>query len=224
VTRALDHVPRGTTPCGCRVETHSPKLVVLTGGPGAGKTAVLEMMRRCLCEHVVLLPEAATIVFGGGFPRVMAAGGRRAAQRAICALQRELEHLAFAEEPPCLVLCDRGTLDGLAYWTGGEGELLGSLGLERSVELARYHTVIHMRTPLAPRYETSNTLRIETVREAIAIDARIEQAWAGHPRRLFVDSLEQFDEKAMRASALIRAELPSCCGTRASDERRSTHR
>ncbi len=211
MTTALDYIPRGTTPCACRVEAHVPKLVVLTGGPGAGKTAVLEMMRRCLCEHVVLLPEAATVVFGGGFPRIAAAGGRRAAQRAICAVQRELEMLALAEEPPCMVLCDRGTLDGLAYWTGGEGELFADLGLKRSVEIGRYHTVIHMRTPAAPRYENSNALRIETVREAIAIDARIEEAWSGHPRRFVVESLEQFDEKALRASALIRAELPSCC-------------
>lgn len=184
---------------------------MLTGGPGAGKTAVLETMRRCLCEHVVLLPEAATIVFGGGFPRVSGASGRRAAQRAICRVQRELEQLACSEEAPCLVLCDRGSLDGLAYWPGSAAEFFADLGLDRSAELARYHAVIHMRTPDAPAYNTANALRIETVRQAMAIDARIEDAWTGHPRRLFVDSLDQFDEKALRAGALIRAELPSCC-------------
>ena len=36
--------------CGC-TETHPPRRIVLTGGPGAGKTAVLEMMRKTLCEH-----------------------------------------------------------------------------------------------------------------------------------------------------------------------------
>jgi len=40
----------------------SPRIVV-TGGPGAGKTAVLEIARRELA-HVEILPEAATIVRG----------------------------------------------------------------------------------------------------------------------------------------------------------------
>jgi len=39
-------------------------LVVLTGGPGAGKTAFLEIARRNFCEHIAVLPEAASIVFG----------------------------------------------------------------------------------------------------------------------------------------------------------------
>jgi uncharacterized protein (DUF2249 family) len=49
--------------------THLRRRIVLTGGPGAGKTAVLELFRAAVCEHVNVLPEAAGIVFGGGFPR-----------------------------------------------------------------------------------------------------------------------------------------------------------
>jgi predicted ATPase len=57
-------------------------LVVLTGGPGAGKTALLEIARRNFCEHIAVLPEAVSIVFGGGFWRKETAPARRAAQRA----------------------------------------------------------------------------------------------------------------------------------------------
>ena len=78
------------TACGC-TEAHERERIVLTGGPGAGKTAVLEMVRHTLCEHVLILPEAATIVFGGGFPRREERESRRAAQRAIFHVQRELE-------------------------------------------------------------------------------------------------------------------------------------
>lgn len=59
----------GSSPCNCRLPFHDARLVVVTGGPGAGKTAVLELAARSFCEHVAILPEAATIVFGGGFPR-----------------------------------------------------------------------------------------------------------------------------------------------------------
>ncbi|MEO7730300.1 MAG: hypothetical protein ABIY55_04965, partial [Kofleriaceae bacterium] len=64
-------------------QPHTSRRIVLTGGPGAGKTAVLELMRRTLCKHVTVLPEAAGIVFGGGFPRGAVPVLRRASQRAI---------------------------------------------------------------------------------------------------------------------------------------------
>ena len=69
----------------------SRRRVVLTGGPGAGKTAVLELIRLFFCVHVRTLPEAAGIVFGGGFPRSDRQVLRQAAQRAIYHVQRELE-------------------------------------------------------------------------------------------------------------------------------------
>lgn len=77
-----------TAPCSCADGRHDPQLVVITGGPGAGKTAVLELARRSLGRHVLVLPEAAGIVFGGGFPSEAA---QRASQRAIFHIQRETE-------------------------------------------------------------------------------------------------------------------------------------
>src|SRR5262245_64907181 len=66
--------------CDCTVR-HQPKRIVLTGGPGAGKTAVLELVRQAFCRHVVVLSEAAGILFGGGFPRGPSEGERAVAQR-----------------------------------------------------------------------------------------------------------------------------------------------
>ena len=52
---------RGRGRCSCPVGALPglPARIVLTGGPGGGKTAVLEVVRRHFCEHVVVLPEAA---------------------------------------------------------------------------------------------------------------------------------------------------------------------
>src|SRR5688500_10497914 len=100
--------------CRCP-EPHARKRIVLTGGPGAGKTAVLEMLRQSLCRHVTVLPEAAGIIFNDGFPRDDIAGVRRAAQRAIYHVQRELESAMEARGTP-IMLCDRGVVDGVAYW------------------------------------------------------------------------------------------------------------
>jgi predicted ATPase len=194
--------------CTCS-EPHELRRIVLTGGPGAGKTAVLELMRKTLCKHVKILPESAGIVFGGGFPRGDAAALRRAGQRAIFYVQRELEEAAHAENV-AISLCDRGTVDGLAYWPGPD-ELWPEVGTSLAAQLARYDAVIHLRTPSSADYNHQNPLRIETAREAAAIDARIAAAWSRHPRRFEVSPARDFLAKAARAIELVRGELPACC-------------
>ncbi|HVV85757.1 MAG TPA: AAA family ATPase [Kofleriaceae bacterium] len=195
--------------CGCR-EAHQPRRVVLTGGPGAGKTAVLELMRRTLCRHVQIVPESASIVFGGGFPRGSTPPQARAAQRAIFYVQRELE-VAAIDADVAIALCDRGTVDGAAYWPG-PGELWADVGTTLDEQLARYHAVIHLRTPaIDGGYDHRNPLRIESAAQAAAIDARIAMAWARHPRRAEVAPAPDFLQKARRAIDLVRAQLPACC-------------
>ena len=196
--------------CECK-GVHRRKRVVLTGGPGAGKTALLELIRQSFCAHVRVLPEAASIVFGGGFPREDDEISRRAAQRAIFHVQRELES-AVDSHNPAIVLCDRGTVDGLAYWPGNADELWSSVGTTLETELARYDAVIHLRTPaLEHGYNHQNPLRTESAEMAAEVDARIAVAWAMHPRRLIVESSSDFLDKAARALALLREELPHCC-------------
>lgn len=135
------------TTCDCR-EQHEPRRIVLTGGPGAGKTAVLELIRQFFCSHVKVLPEAAGLIFGGGFPREDDRECRRAAQRAIYYIQRELENIGDVHNP-AVVLCDRGTLDGLAYWPGAAEDFWSSLNTTEATEFSRYDAVIHLRTPSA---------------------------------------------------------------------------
>ena len=198
-------------PCACR-EPHPLRRVVLTGGPGAGKTAVLELIRQSLCEHVIVLPESASIVFGGGFPRIPREPVRRAAQRAIFFVQRELEAAAESTNP-AIVLCDRGTVDGAAYWPGPD-TLWSSLGVSRTDELARYDTVIHLRTPSVRQgYDRANPLRVETAQDAVRVDERIALEWDGHPHVLVVLASDEFAAKATLAVDLVRAQLPTCCRT-----------
>ncbi len=199
------------TPCDCTVSPHPRRTVVLTGGPGAGKTAVLELVRRQFCRHVVVVPESASIVFGGGFPREGSDVAKRGAQRAIFHVQRELETIRAAADDVAVLLCDRGTIDGAAYWPGPPEAFWREVGTTRELELARYDVVVHLRVPDAAHgYGHSNGLRVENAEEARAIDDAIAVAWCGHPRVLAVDSMPSFMDKARRAIELVRAELPSC--------------
>ncbi len=199
--------------CDCQQPIHQKtKLVVLTGGPGAGKTAVLEIIRKDLCEHVVILPEAASIVFGGGFWRLDSLSGRQASQRAIMHIQQEMEKLVLGEEKWPLGLCDRGLLDGLAYWPGDERDFWQAAGTSLDAEYARYHSVIHLRTPTDDfGYNHHNPLRIESAAQAAEIDNRIFSIWSKHPRYRMVESTPDFLVKAQKAISYIITDMPGCC-------------
>lgn len=199
-------------PCKCERPYHECHLVVLTGGPGAGKTAVLELARKSLCEHVAVLPEAASIVFGGGFPRGISEVAREASQIVIFHTQSGLERIAIGEKRAAVALCDRGTIDGLAYWPGAEEEYWKATGTTREREMERYHAVIHLRTPSASQgYNLSNPVRIESNADAVRLDERLIQVWQGHPRHYVVESSTDFLSKAQMALELIRQQLPVCC-------------
>lgn len=195
--------------CSCNAR-HSARYVVLTGGPGAGKTAVLEFMRLAFCRHVTILPEAAGVLFGGGFPRAAEPAKLRAVQRAIFHVQRELEE-STVDDNAALVVCDRGTPDGSAYWPG-PGTLWDAVGTTPETELDRYAAVIHLRTPTNQNgYNFNNPLRKESVEEALAIDAKIGEIWSLHPGYVEVPATEDFLVKARHALELLRHQVPPCC-------------
>ena len=171
---------------------------------------MLELVRQEFCTHVQILPEAAGIIFGGGFPRTGALDWRRSAQRAIYFVQRELETTAEGDDA-AIVLCDRGTVDGAAYWPGPES-FWEAVGTSLESEINRYDAVVHLRTPsLDGGYNSGNPLRTESATAAAEIDARLLEIWKGHPRRFIVPPSPDFLEKAARTIAILRMEMPECC-------------
>lgn len=179
-------------------------LIVLTGGPGAGKTAVLEMAKKTICEYVTILPEAASIIYGGGFLRLPSLSARTCAQSAIYHVQNELEKLVVSEQKWLLGLCDRGTLDGLAYWPLDEASFweMNQGSIEK--EYAKYKAIIHLRTPSDNfGYNHQNPMRTEDSHEARHIDDRIAHIWKNHPDYNVIDSSEDFLTKAQKTLDLI---------------------
>lgn len=198
--------------CVCEDLRLATKLIVLTGGPGAGKTAVLELVRKMLCEHVAILPEAASIVFGGGFWRMESLSARISAQRAIFHVQREMEHLVTQEGRWSMGLCDRGSLDGLAYWPESEASFWTLSGTTLNQEYDRYLSVIHLRSPSDDHgYNKQNPLRIESARQAEVIDSKIATVWSQHPKYRVIGSSPDFLSKAKQAIEFIVGDLPECC-------------
>lgn len=209
----VSEIPHGIVQCDCEPPPGPPLLVVLTGGPGAGKTTVLENARRSCCSRVAILPEAATLLFAGGFPRVKDEGGVRRVQRAIFDVQFHLEALAMESDRRfSVVLCDRALVDGAAYWPGTSQDYWVSMGKDAKDVMSRYQAVIHLRTPAEKfGYGYQNSCRTESPVEAQALDKKIEKVWDRHPRRDIVPGDESFANKNSTALGLINAHLPACC-------------
>lgn len=199
-------------PCSCKKVSHDTQLVVLTGGPGAGKTAVLEFVRKALCEHIAILPEAASLLFGGGFWRLESDSAKRAAQRAIYHVQDEMQNLVLEEKRWLLGLCDRGTLDGLAYWPGIESDFYSVLKTDRETEFQKYKAIIHLHSPsLEMGYNYQNPIRTETADLAAKIDKRIHDIWKTHPQYSSIESTSSFMDKINEATRRIEDQVPKCC-------------
>lgn len=180
------------------------KLIVITGGPGAGKTAILEMTKKLLSDNEIILPESASIIFGGGFWRLPSMTAKAAAQRAIFHVQTELENLVCDEKKWTMGLCDRGTLDGLAYWPGSDESFWQMSNSTLQKELDKYYAVIHLRSPSDQfGYNHRNPLRVESAFQAHEIDDKIATIWKNHPRYECVPSDENFLIKAKNSLDLI---------------------
>jgi hypothetical protein len=179
--------------------------IVLTGGPGGGKTTAADLFRREIGERVVVVPEAATLLFLGGFPRSAEPAACKSAQSAIYHVQTHLENAQSALYPERILLCDRGTVDGAAYWPGEPPEFFAAVGTSYEQELARYDAVLFFESAAAGglSVEGGNPTRIESNAQALALDGRLRALWSKHPRFMLVPHNVSFVRKIMFGLALL---------------------
>ena len=176
------------------------KRIVLTGGPGAGKTVVTDRIAQRMPERYVRVPEAATQVYFALQTRWdrLDLEGKHDVQRRIYRLQREQEDRIAREHPDKILLLDRGTVDGAAYWPEGAAHYWRDLHTDLNTELARYDAVIWMQTCAALGMydgDNSNACRFEDALGAIAAGQTLVDLWGKHPRLLRVEAYPCVDDK-----------------------------
>ena len=184
--------------------------IVVTGGPGAGKTSVWRELVSTHAAQLVGVPEVATLMFQHVFPAVQNLSDRRAVQRAIFAVQQNLEsiHDARRQEGQVL-LCDRGVPDGAGYWPEGPDAFFAAMGIEWQAEIQRYDAVLFLETAAAGglSIEAGNATRSETLEAAVQVDARLREVYRQHPNCEFIAHEADFATKVARGSAVLRAWL-----------------
>jgi len=192
--------------------------VCLTGGPSAGKSTVVDIIRRELSHSAEAIPEVASLLYRGGFPRSASLADICSAQRAIYVTQVEMEKIYEARKGPAVIICDRGTMDQMAYWPHGAEDFLKSMGTTLEAEVKRYDLVLHLHTS-AQDYDVSNPVRTESVEEALRLDRKIYEAWKVHPNRIEIPSRLSFAEKIGAVfSELAKREIFSIPSMRLRDE------
>lgn len=157
-------------------------VIVVTGGPGGGKTTVLDLFQRELKSAVKIVPEAATMLFGHGLDRDVGNEDRKLLQRSIYRMQVSLEEIFRDFYADRLLICDRGTLDGLAYWPDTDESYFETVGTSLEAEVSRYRAVIFFQTAAihGEDVKSNNPYRTEDSRTAVDLDTKLERVWSRH--------------------------------------------
>jgi predicted ATPase len=189
------------------------KRIVLTGGPGAGKTVISSAIAAAHPARYVRVPEAATEVYDHLQTRWdrLDLEGRRDVQRRIYHLQRQQEDALAAKHPDKILLLDRGTTDGAAYWPEGPDDYWRDLGTTAAAELARYDTIIWLETAAALGlydHDASNPCRFEDPAAAIRSGKLLLQLWSGHKNLRHVGAFAALDDKLAAVREILDA-LPA---------------
>ncbi len=179
--------------------------MAITGGPSGGKTTLIETLKKEFGSQIKVVPEAASILYSGGFPRKKSTLARISTQRAIYYTQRELEAIAIGESEKSILVFDRGSLDSIAYWPNDEDDFFKNIRSTKSEELARYDWVMHLDTASNENYDLSNPIRTETHTEALLLNEKIKMAWNGHTRRITIASDGDFLAKITKSIQVIKS-------------------
>ena len=125
--------------------------------------------------------------------------GRFDAQRRMYRLQIAQEERLAVEHPEKILLLDRGTVDGAAYWPGGPDGFWPDVGTTRPAELARYDAVLWLESCAALGLydgDASNACRFEDPAAAIRSGKALLTLWGDHPHLhrigAFVDLADKF--------------------------------
>lgn len=194
------------------------KRIVLTGGPCAGKTTALVKVTDYFTNlgyKVFTVPEVPTMITQAGWNYMtdnkdFYYEGELVILQLQLALEDSIHRMAetLLKEQPCLIICDRGTMDISAYISNEMWEELASRTGNTVEQLRnRYDAVLHLVTAAdgaqefyttatnAQRYEQANE---EGLKMARLLDKKVLNAWVKHPHLRVIDNASDFEGKINR--------------------------
>ena len=170
--------------------------IVLTGGPGGGKTTTLNDIRQTMPECYTV-DEAATVVLSGGYPslgatRQWSQAWQSGLQEGIRGVQTGLEQLADYEAEQRgsqAIVQDRSHIDAAAYHPSIE-HFEETSGISIPEEIGRITMVFFFPSfaGTAHYHPETNEHRFEEEEEMVQIDQKTKALYQPHPRLITIDS------------------------------------
>lgn len=193
------------------------KKIVLTGGPGSGKTTVLDELVNNYKNKgykVIVVPETATEIITSGISPVDGTVSMLDFQELVLLSQLSKEKivnrtLLFTQEENIIIFYDRGTLDGLAYVNedGFEKVLQGLKfdGINSNVLklLSAYDLVIDLVGSKDFYTRENNKARSEDPDKAMEVGKSTLKAWLGHNKLKIVLPKEKVEDKTNEVIRII---------------------
>lgn len=169
-------------------------VIVLTGGPGSGKSTILKSLGDR--DDILCVPEAATFLISYAGIKAPDPGSKdlkhiEAFENAVFDIQVTLEEAAQHQarrEGKRLIVVDRGTMDNLAFVPVGL-DILSLRGTTKEAEYSRYVAVIHVGLPSKKVYDavkSNNPARSENFDTAMHIAKKLRSVWMDHPLSCYV--------------------------------------
>jgi thymidylate kinase len=195
-------------------------MIVLSGGPGGGKSTVLSWIGpwlESLGYKPYIIHETATeVILKEGHPTRRNREAHTAFQRTVLEQQISKEEATFARaltegHPRAVIICDRGSVDGIAYDEEGVLAILTEKRMVRAHLLQRYTAVLHLKSAAcgaeASYTRANNAARFENVTEAVQRDERVLNAWLGHSHLTIIPSCPNVSDKEEHVRQAIRKVL-----------------
>jgi len=192
------------------------KKVVLTGGPCAGKSVLLEALKLEFGEDLLIIPEGATQLLevphekgGVGIPGKDVEWSQEWQDKfEEKVIEKQLldetliTQMANKRKKPTVIVCDRGLLDSAAYVSGGRASFLRKFNLDLKTCYRLYDQVIHLNSVATDRPEIYEQLKatnpnrlFESSARAKELDEKTFLAWKGHPNHIRVPAGEGIEHK-----------------------------
>lgn len=169
--------------------------IVITGGPGSGKTKFFEQLKQDVAfSDFLFFDELARQILTES-PQI---------RRDRSAFHHEIYHRQIAREEAAdgrSFVTDRGTVDTFAF----HPETVNEVGTSLEQEYKRYTCVIQLGSAaaLGAQFYQQDEIRQETIAEALQVEAAIRRVWGEHPNYTFLPALEDIEEKQDQFRQLI---------------------
>lgn len=182
------------------------KKIVLTGGPGSGKTTVIESIKKNFSRKykVIFVDETASYLINMGIrPFGDGAISMLDFQELVLKAQLSKEDILdlsinYLKEKNIIIIYDRGLLDNCAYISKEEFQLiLNRLEKKYTINdfLERYDLVINLVGRKDLYTTENNPARSEHVDEAIKLGEKNLSSWLGHKNLKIVLPKDDINEK-----------------------------